>query len=340
MIKRLQKDGIKTYVFEYGGFFNLKLIWHIAQVIRKEQVELIHSHGTKASFNSVFVAIISRIPMIYTVHGWSFHSGQTWLEGFLRRSTESFLVKQSTKTVLVSNSNLQEAQNNHFKGNFEVIRNGINTLIYSPANVDTASRADFNLTEEDFVIASIARLTYQKGPQILIHAFADIHKQIPNAKLLFVGGGEQENSCKKIVRNLGLEHKIFFTDFTGQVAATLKMIDLYVLPSLWEGFSLSLLEAMSMQIPVIVSDYPSNLEVVKNDETGLIFKIGNSTELGQKILKMYNNPFLAQNMAKNGHLEVVANFDFSRVLTENNSLYAQLTRSVQINHFADHQLTH
>jgi len=326
MIKRLQKDGVKTYVFDNDSFFNFKLMWRIAKVIRTEQIELIHSHGTKASFNSVIVAALTRIPMIYTVHGWSFHSGQTWLEGKLRRATEAFLVKKATCTVLVSNSNLEEANLNHFKGKFEVIRNGINTLIFSPPNADLADRKLFGLSEDDYVIASIARLTYQKGPQLLIHAFAQVHEQISNAKLLLVGGGEQEADCVKAVKKLGLEHKILFSDFTGEVAATLKMIDLYVLPSLWEGFSLSLLEAMCMKVPVIVSDYPANAEVVEHGETGYLFPSGNVEKLGKMILEMHNKPEDAQRMAQNAHLEVVSHFDFSRVLQENNNLYKQLTR--------------
>ena len=104
------------------------------------------------------------------------------------------------------------------------------------------------------------------------------------------------------------------------------MIDLYVLPSLWEGFSLSLLEAMCMKVPVIVSDYPANAEVVEHGETGYLFPSGNVEKLGKMILEMHNKPEDAQRMAQNGHLEVVSHFDFSRVLQENNNLYKQLTR--------------
>lgn len=330
MVNRLHKEGIKTYVLPYLGFFHIKLIRSIYLIARKEHAELIHAHGTKAAFNSVLGALVTRIPMVYTVHGWSFHSGQSFFEGWMRRKVESYLVAKSTKTVLVSHSNLEEALSNGFSGQFAVIRNGINIQIFNPNEVLPSSREDFGLNSDDYVIASIARLTYQKGPEILIEAFDTVAKQIPNAKLLFVGGGELKLKCESVVSRLNLADRVVFTDFTGEVAEVLSMIDLYVLPSLWEGFSLSLLEAMAMGKKVIVSDYPANAEVVINCQTGLVFESKDPAALASQILYMYQNPEKASEMALAARDSVLKDFDFSRVLEENQELYGHLTRSNRV----------
>jgi len=328
MINRLKSSGYKTYVFAYKGFFNLGLVKKLYDTIKNEDIELVHAHGTKACLNALCAALIAGIKVIYTVHGWSFHNGQSQFVFNARRFVEKWLVKNATKTIVVSKNNLNEASD--FEGDFIVIQNGIDTKKFSRNNVISVNRGQFDLSDSDFIIASIARLTLQKDPLILISAFASIIKDIPNAKLLFVGGGELEVESKNLAKSLNLEDKVKFADFTGSVAEIYASIDLFVLPSLWEGFSLSLLEALSMQIPVICSNYPSNTEIVTHLETGLVFPISDLEALGKEIAYAYNHPRELTNFTLKA-AEIVRNhFDFSRVLQDNKKVYEELSRVVKV----------
>lgn len=327
MIKRLKSSGYKTYVINYKGFFHLGLVSKIYQILKKEEIELVHAHGTKACLNALCAALIAGVKVVYTVHGWSFHEGQSNYYFRARKFVERWLVKNVNKTIVVSNSNLNDA--NGFEGDFTVIQNGIDTQRFNPDNVVGVNRGHYQLHNSDFIIASIARLTHQKGPLVLIQAFAEVVKQIPNAKLLFVGGGELEEAAKAQVIALKLEGKVRFADFSGSVAEIYKSIDLFVLPSLWEGFSLSLLEALAMECPVICSDYPSNTEIVKHQETGLVFPVSNAKVLAQEIIWAFNNSeSIAQYVQKAAKI-VRTNYDFSRVLLDNQMVYRQMTRIVQ-----------
>jgi glycosyltransferase involved in cell wall biosynthesis len=149
------------------------------------------------------------------VHGWSFHEGQSNYYFRARKFVERWLVKNVDKTIVVSNSNLNDAKG--FEGDFTVIQNGIDTQRFNPDNVVGVNRGHYQLHNSDYIIASIARLTHQKGPLVLIQAFAEVVKQIPNAKLLFVGGGELEEAAKAQVITLKLDGKVRFADFSGSV---------------------------------------------------------------------------------------------------------------------------
>ena len=216
-----------------------------------------------------------------------------------------------------------------FDGKFTVIQNGIDTIRFNPSNVIGVNRGHYQLDNSDFIIASIARLTHQKGPLILIQAFSEVVKVIPNAKLLFVGGGELEEAAKTEVLSLKLEGKVRFADFSGSVAEIYKAIDLFVLPSLWEGFSLSLLEALAMECPVICSDYPSNTEIIKHKQTGLVFPVSDAKALANVIIWAYNNPESVAECVKRAAVIVRNNYDFSRVLHDNQLVYREMTRLVQ-----------
>jgi glycosyltransferase involved in cell wall biosynthesis len=327
MIKRLNSSGYKTYVIAYKGFFHLGLVKKIYHILKTEEIELVHAHGTKACLNALCAALIAGVKVVYTVHGWSFHDGQTPLYFKARKFVERWLVKNVDKTIVVSNSNLKDAKG--FDGDFTVIQNGIDTVRFNPNNVIGVNRGHYQLDNVDFIIASIARLTHQKGPLVLIQAFSEVVKVIPNAKLLFVGGGELEEAAKAEVANLKLEGKVRFADFSGSVAEIYKSIDLFVLPSLWEGFSLSLLEALAMECPVICSDYPSNTEIIKHKETGLVFPISNAKALANVIIWAYNNPESVTGYVKTAAQIVRNNYDFSRVLHDNQLVYNEMTRIVQ-----------
>jgi glycosyltransferase involved in cell wall biosynthesis/cellulose synthase/poly-beta-1,6-N-acetylglucosamine synthase-like glycosyltransferase len=327
MIKRLNSSGYKSYVIAYKGFFHLGLVKRIYQILKAEEIELVHAHGTKACLNALCAALIAGVKVVYTVHGWSFHDGQSSLYFKARKFVERWLVKNVDKTIVVSNSNLNDAKG--FDGDFTVIQNGIDTIRFNPNNVIGVNRGHYQLDNSDFIIASIARLTHQKGPLVLIQAFSDIVKVIPNAKLLFVGGGELEEAAKAEVVNLKLEGKVRFADFSGSVAEIYKTIDLFVLPSLWEGFSLSLLEALAMECPVICSDYPSNTEIVKHKETGLVFPVSDAKALANVIIWAHNNPESVAQYVKTAAEIVRNNYDFSRVLHDNQLVYREMTRLVQ-----------
>ena len=159
-------------------------------------------------------------------------------------------------------------------GNFEaeIIYNSVDPKKFDPFKQYKDLRPELGLSPQDIVIASVARFTYQKQPWKLIAAFAEVSKQVPNAKLLMVGDGEQKGQAIALIRRLGIENKVVLQPFRQDVPDVLAASDIFVLPSLWEAFPIALLEAMSMGRAVIGTDVDGTPEIIEHEVNGLLVK--------------------------------------------------------------------
>lgn len=137
---------------------------------------------------------------------------------------------------------------------FTVLKNTIDTerFSYSPAK-QQSHRKSFNL-EECFVIGHTGRFTYQKNHWKIVNVFYEVHKQLPKARLLLVGDGPTMDEIKQKAKELGILDYIIFTGVRSDVSDLLQAMDVFLLPSFFEGFCISLLEAQSIGLPCIASD--------------------------------------------------------------------------------------
>ncbi len=156
--------------------------------------------------------------------------------------------------------------------------------IPNPVTVDEARPDSSKSTappREAFILA-IGRLSYQKGFDILIRAFAELADQ--DIKLVILGDGPLENDLKKLVRSLHLTGRVLFQGFVPNTSAYLKTASLFVLPSRWEGFSNVLAEALAAGTPIVSSDCPgSPREVLANGRLGRLVPVDDPRALGEAI---------------------------------------------------------
>jgi glycosyltransferase involved in cell wall biosynthesis len=134
------------------------------------------------------------------------------------------------------------------------------------------------------IIGSVARLEKQKDIPTLLRAFNLVAEAGHKTHLLIVGHGSEEVSIKKLAISLGLDHKVTFLKKRTDVAELLAIMDIFVLPSLKEGMSNGLLEAMASERMIIASDIPENKELIKGGFNGLTFCAGNFRDLYEKII--------------------------------------------------------
>ncbi|RZL35006.1 MAG: glycosyltransferase family 1 protein, partial [Pedobacter sp.] len=126
MVDKLRADGFNTFVIETEKPFNFTVWNKVKELIFEQKIDLIHAHGTRANSNTFFSSKLLKLPLLYTVHGWSFHPDQNRIVKFIRTESEKFLVNIATKTICVSQSNLAEGQSKFKMRNATVISNGIN----------------------------------------------------------------------------------------------------------------------------------------------------------------------------------------------------------------------
>ncbi len=174
----------------------------------------------------------------------------------------------------------------------------------------------FKKEEKKYLLITVGRLVNYKDHKTLIKAFHLIRNQIkPNHKLCIVGDGPERESLEKMAQDLKIEDRIDFIGKTKNVNTFYKNSSILILPSWFEGVPNVVLEAMKFRIPVISSNYFGVDEIIEHDFSGLLFKINDYKELGNRILELYQNKekreFLSSNAYKNvlykNNVEKIAN---------------------------------
>lgn len=268
MVSRLREMQIPVQVIHTVRPFDVTVWKKVKTFLREQQVDLVHAHGTRANSNILWAARSLNIPVIYTVHGWSFHQDQKKLVRNIRVLGEKYLTSRSNLNISVSASNQQTGVKHlkHFKS--VVVNNGIDQQKFNPSNTFSDIRKELSIGQEKTLVLFIARFTSHKQPLTLIRAFAKAVKENSSLHLLMVGDGDQKAEAEQFVTTNALEKDITLLPFRQDVAAILAAADIFVLPSLWEGLPIGLLEAMAMGKATIASDVDGTCEVIQHDQNG------------------------------------------------------------------------
>jgi glycosyltransferase involved in cell wall biosynthesis len=213
-----------------------------------------------------------------------------------------------------------------------VAREKIRTIYYAiepvQASLDrNALRASLNMGSDDIVVGIIARLVEQKGHRYLIDAFAKAITENHRLRLLIVGSGGIEEELKKQVNQLSLQKKVIFTGYRSDTVDLLDAIDIFAHPSLWEGFGLSVLEAMNMGKPVVATRVSALPELIEDTVTGFLVAPRDVNALSDALVKLAGNPSLQQQMGASGQKRCRRIFSVDRMIQETRSLYAEVLAS-------------
>lgn len=140
-----------------------------------------------------------------------------------------------------------------------------------------------------FLLGYVARLRKERGHRLLFKAMKDMVAQQPQLKLLLVGDGPYREPLERCVERYGLSSHVEFLGFRKDIPEVLASLDLYVHPSLYEGMSNALLEALAAGCAIVTTDIPENRELVEHEKTGLLVKPKNASALAQAIASLFHN---------------------------------------------------
>ncbi|MCG8700227.1 MAG: glycosyltransferase family 4 protein [Bacteroidales bacterium] len=324
MVETLKNKGIKTQVIHTEQAFDYQVWNKVSQLINDENIDIVHAHGTRANSNVFWAARKCNLPLMYTVHGWSFHIDQQFVVRKLRELSENFLTRMAQRTICVSQSNEFDGIKRFNMQRSKVIYNAVNMEKFNPDAETKDIRKHLNIDEDALVIGYIARITKQKDPFTMTKAFKQVLENKPNAVLLMVGDGELKDDTIQLAKELKIEKNIIFQPFRNDIPDVLKSIDIYCLPSLWEGFPIGILEAMAMKKAVIASSVDGMKELIQHNQSGILVPHSNEKILAEEITKLLNNTELRKELAHNAYHYVKANFGIGRLVNQVQSEYFNL----------------
>lgn len=195
----------------------------------------------------------------------------------------------------------------------QIIRNGIDIKKYRYNEEKRKELRRMLHIESNIVIGHIGRFVYQKNHEFLINVFFGIAKQLPNAKLVLVGTGELENRIKNKVAEMGLAEKVLFLGKRNDIEQILQAMDIFLFPSRYEGFPLSLLEAQASGLSCIAGNVSPDIVLSKNTK---IVEL-NIEKWINEILKIYSH------IERNVNINSLENYDIRKHVKEVEKIYLE-----------------
>ncbi|MGB7023151.1 MAG: glycosyltransferase family 4 protein, partial [Candidatus Acidiferrales bacterium] len=203
-----------------------------------------------------------------------------------------------------------------------VIQNGCSMERVDPSKAHPQGiRESLGFSKDDLVLIVMARLEPQKGHRILLQALSLLQSEFPSVRLICLGSGALKDELSKMTRDLGLENTVRFVGFQANVGDWLAAADISVLPSFYEGLSLTAVETLAAGIPFIATAVDGTPEVVIDGETGLLVPPGDPAALAGAIGRLARQPELRRKFALAGRDWVLKRFTIQRQIEQTSSLY-------------------
>jgi len=324
LYNEIVKLGLYPEMVEMDGSFNVRYLASLVRIIRKNKIDLVHSHLFGSNVYSCTAGLLCHVPVISTFHGMV----DSDLKGRMVRLKCQIINFGSRFIVFVSNSLKEYYLANALldRGKALTIYNGVDSARYS-SEFRPQARKEQGYSDKDFLIGSIGNIRPAKGYDVLLKAAAIVTKRFPQCKFVIAGEGKGllYNRLMLLKQELGLGQSVQFLGFKSDTSSMLSCLDLFVLPSTTEGFSLSTLEAMAASLPVIVTNSGGPGEIVTHLHDGIVVEPNSPECLAEGIQQCVLDETLRQVLSSHSRQTVQSKFGVEIMMEQYTKIYDLLS---------------
>jgi glycosyltransferase involved in cell wall biosynthesis len=322
--EELGRLGVRVAPFPASGLINPVYIWRLAQFLRRERFDVIHTHLTYANITGILAAHLVGIPVIASLRTAGY---DTNYHNPIRHWLETLILRYGAKRVMAVGHTVAEIHQERLRGRvIDVIPNSVNIIPPLPPTERTALQAKLTGRSPYPLLISVGRLSLPKGYPDLLNAFSAVRQQYPGAALIIAGGGALREELEAQITGLKLEGLVFLLGARDDVPDLLAACDLYVSSSHWEGLPVSVLEAMAAGLPVIatrVGDVPR----VVVDGAGIIVPPREPAALSAAICNLLANPEKMRALGQAAQTHVAKNHSLTAWMDQLQTLYNEVSLS-------------
>jgi glycosyltransferase involved in cell wall biosynthesis len=291
-------------------------VWSLLKLIRDLQVDLVHVNDYWWGPIADMACKLTKLPCVVHIR-----------QEIEPRRIKQYRLRGPGKLIAVSRRIRHVALESGIDpSRITVVYSGIDTTHSINPSEGKRVRSQYGITPNQLVIGTVANLFPRKGYEYLIQALAEINQKKPGVHCLIVGEGDETYRSKllDLVDKNGLEKVVTFTGFQQDVPSYIAAMDVFVLPSVIEGFGIVLLEAMAMEKPVVATTVGGIPEIVEDQATGFLVPPKDSSALAQKIIYLLENPSIREKLGQAGRTRVLDRFSTGRMVSQLQSLYEEL----------------
>lgn len=317
-------ERIKGYMDQvnYMARMVLPVCYRLSKLIRKEQIDIVHVNTLiRTGLEAIFAAKLTNTPSIC-------HLRSTCEWSRLERKV-AFMV---SKFICLTDDARKIYEKYTDKDRLLRIYNGIDLEKNRQIKGFKDVRAELGISPGSKVVGIVGRISDGKGQHIFIRAAKTILSKHPDARFLIVGDiltddeKTYKDSLVALSEELGISDKVIFTGWRQDALDVIAGMDVLVQASTWfpEGFSRTLIEAMSLGLPLVVTDIPGHHEIVAHDETGFIVPPGDSERMAESVLRLLDDKKLRERFGSAGERRAAELFDLNKIVRQIENIYTSL----------------
>ena len=321
VIEEAKKRGLNTVVFHSRGRIDVTTVFRIIRFLRQHQIDILHTHGYKSDIVGFLAALFGRTKWVATNHVW--HSLSRTLRFY--ESVDAFVLRFATRVVAVSREIRQDLISTSIRPAYiRVIHNGIDIDRFRRSRSTKTLRATLGIHDDDVVVTIIGRLSPEKGHKTFLQAAKEVSSNRNHVKFLIVGDGPIGEELRAEVARLNLEGRVIFTGFRNDMPDVYGLSDIMVNASTIEGLPMTILEAMASNVPVIATPAGGTPDVIRDEETGLLFDAHDVNALKTRIESLIDDPSRRRRLAAAAYEFVATNHSLERMCDAYGRVYGEI----------------
>ncbi|MFK4290902.1 glycosyltransferase family 4 protein [Bacillus sp. RC250] len=304
---------------------NFKTYKQLKEIIESNEFDIIHCHTPMGGALTRLAARNVRkknTTVIYTAHGFHFYKGAPITNWLLYYPVERWLARYTDVLITINKEDYNRAKNFKAKRVKYVPGVGIDTSKFSGALGNTAiKRVEMGLPEDSLIVLSVGELNKNKNHEIIIKAIGVLRN--PDIYYVICGEGQLKDYLENLAKELGIENQVKLLGYRTDIVEISKISDVFAFPSIREGLSLALMEAMSSGLPVIASDIRGNSDLIHGGKGGYLIQPGDIKGFVTALNKINQVDSLRYSMGE-FNKKTVSEFDLDNVLSIMKKIYLDL----------------
>lgn len=327
MVSAAKDRGIPLRRLTIHRDYDLTLLFKIRRALREIKPDIVHTHLIHADLYGLFAAKLAGIrAVISSRHNddqFRFHPMWRRISPALWRLTNGGIaISAAIKDFMIELEDVPGEK-------ITVVHYGLEHNWVADEELRAARRslsAELRLDPEALLLGMVCRIVEQKGIPYALRAFQRIRDRFPTVNLVIAGDGELRPQLEALAQELGIDENVHWLGWRGDAVKLIGAFDALLMPSLWEGFGLVLLEAMSRRVPVIANRVSAIPEVVVHGETGLLVEPRDVAALAAAMTRLLEDHALRQHMGLLGAARLEERFNVDRMVSGTVAVYKSYSR--------------
>lgn len=323
IVDELEAAGVQVHLIPSGNLGLFFQVNKVCEFVRENEFDLIHAHLPWAGILARLVGKKVKVPIVYTEHNtWDRYNKLSYWGNRLTFKNQDIAIAVSYEVALSMQLNsIWDPYQRGGRLQVKVIQNGVNTDVFVKKEDELALKEKLAIPLDSPIIGKVAVFRSQKRLWLWVEVAIKILQQFPQVHFLLVGDGEWRTKLENQISASGWQDHFHLVGVQKDVLPYLRIMDIYMSSSEFEGLPIAMLEAMSCEVPVVATRAGGIGEVIQHGKQGYLCGIDDWEELEKYCLQLLQNPTARDEMGEASRKQVLENFSMKKMVAELESIY-------------------